>query len=330
MKETKIPIIDLHSHMLINLSYLKKDLSKKVASPSFWNPLKNQLDLQKIKEGNYKAIVFNIYVPGIFKIAVDFYEDAVRQIEILENFVSENSDDLVLAKNFNDIEKNWDTGKISVVPSLEGGHHIKDLESLDFFKEKGIFYITLTHFLTNRIAGACTFKFLAKNCGISDFGRDVIRKMEKLNIMPDLAHISDEAFYQFLDIYNGPLFVSHGAVRAFKESERNLSDDQIIEIGERDGLIGIIMFPWYLSKGGVFTSADIWAKTAAHIAELIGPEHVALGSDFDGYIFSVKGVRDASEIQLLRFYLEKAGFSREEREMILWRNSYNFMKKYYR
>ena len=329
MNDKKIPIIDFHSHMMINMTYLKKDLTKRVKSPGFWNPFKNMLDLQKIKEGNYKVIVFNIYVPGVFGIAVDFYEEALRQFGILEEFVKKNSNDVALVKNYNEIEKNWKEGKISIIPALEGGHHLDSTESLDIFKDKGIFYITLTHFVKNRISGACTFQFMNKYNGITDFGKAVIKRMEEVNIIPDLAHISEEGFYQFLDLYNGPVFISHGAVRAFNDSERNISDDQILEIGRRDGLMGIIMFPWYLTKRGVFSTAEVWAKTAAHIAELIGPEHVNLGSDFDGEIFSVKGVKDASEIQNLRIYLAKEGFTNEEIEMILWKNSYNFLKKYY-
>ena len=327
----EIPVIDIHSHMLLTMSYLKKDLSKRVKSPKFWNPLKNMLDLEKIIDGNYKALVFDIYVPGVFKPFLDYYKDALRQYELLNDFIKRNNSVIALAKNFDDIEKNWNEGKISAIPALEGGHHIGDsIDNIDTFKEKGIFYITLTHFIKNKISGAGTFKYFYRDNGITPFGREVIKKLEEKNIVPDLAHISEEGFYQFLDIYNGPLFISHGAVRAFNDSERNVSDDQLLELGKRDGLMGIIMFPWYLEKRGVFSSAAIWAKTAAHIAELIGPEHVALGSDFDGTIFSVEGVRDASEIQTLRVYLEKEGFTESEIEMIFWKNSYNFMKKYYR
>ncbi len=322
----KIPIFDLHSHMLINLSYLKKNLSRRVKSPALWNPLKNHLDLAKIKEGGYRAIVFDIYVPGIFAIA--YHKQAVYQLKVLEDFINKNSIDLALCKNANDLNKTFKEGKIAVIPAIEGGHTIRGLEDLDFFKEKGIFYITLTHFIPNRIAKSCTFNWFARRT-FTPFGKKVVKKMEDIGILPDLAHIDEKAFYEFADFYNGPLFVSHGGVRKFHDSPRNLSDDQIKLIGKREGLIGIIMFPWYLNKS-VFGSASIWAKTAAHIASLIGVDHVALGSDFDGYIWSVRGVRDASEIQNLAFYLEKEGFQKDEIRKILWENAYNFVKKWWR
>ncbi len=323
---SKTPILDLHSHMLINLSYLRKDLSKRVKSPLLWNPLKNHLDLQKIKEGGYKGLVFNIYVPGFMEGL--FHREALRQFRVLEEFVAKNSSDLHYCRNFNDIVKAEEEGKIAVIPAIEGGHVIKSPDDIALFKEKGTFYLTLTHFIPNRIARSCTFQIVPSPL-ITSLGRKVIKEMEKFGIIPDLAHIAEKAFYKVADFYNGPLFVSHAAVRKFHDSERNLSDKQIKLIGDRDGLIGIIMFPWYLNKT-IFADASIWAKTAAHIANLIGADRVALGSDFDGYIWSVRGVRDASQIQNLRYYLEKEGFTNEEIEKILWKNAYEFLRKYYK
>ncbi len=329
--EGKIPVIDLHSHMLINLHYLKKDLSRRVSSPLFWNPLKNMLDLPKISEGGYRVIVSDVYVPGIFGVFLDYFKDALAQLDTLSHFVEKNNERMVLAKSGKEVVEAVKKGdRIVAVPAIEGGHHIgNSVENLHLFRERGVFYITLTHFVKNRIVGSCSFKFLYRDDGLTSFGREVVREMEKIGIVPDLAHISSKGFFEVASIYNGPLFVSHTGVRAFNDSERNLSDEQIREIGRKDGLIGIIMFPWYLKRGGVFSIARIWAKTAAYISEKIGPEHVAIGTDFDGYIFSVREIRDASMIQKLRRFLEEEGFSREEIEGIFWKNALRFMERYY-
>lgn len=159
---------------------------------------------------------------------------------------------------------------------LEGAQSLEgELSNLDEFYCAGVRYIGLAHFFDNEWAGSAHGM---NKGGLTDIGKGLIRKMDSLHIMIDLAHASQHTINDVLAIHDGPLLVSHTGVKGVCNNQRNLSDKHLIEIGKRNGLIGIGM--WVTAVCGRDAAAT--AKSIRYVADKIGVDKVALGSDWDG------------------------------------------------
>lgn len=198
---------------------------------------------------------------------------------------------------------------------LEGAQPLEgDLSNLDEFYRAGVRYIGLAHFFDNEWAGSAHGM---NKGGLTDIGKRLIGKMDSLHIMIDLAHASQNTINDVLKIHNGPLLVSHTGVKGVCNNQRNLSDKHLIEIGRRNGLIGIGM--WVTAVCGRDAAAT--AKSIRYVADKIGVDKVALGSDWDGAFemhFDVTGLPRIVDA------LQQEGFTRQEIELIMGGNVRDF------
>lgn len=201
---------------------------------------------------------------------------------------------------------------------LEGAHCLEnDLSNLDEFYKAGIRYIGLTHFFDNEWAGSA--HGLIKG-GLTPQGIKLLKRMEELSIAVDLAHSSQNTIEDVLKQFRGAVLVSHTGVRGVCDNQRNLSDEQLFKIGERNGLVGVGL--WETAVCG--TDAASTAKTIKYIADRIGVDKVALGSDWDGAFemhFDVTGT------PLIVTELLNLGFSRTDTEKIMGGNIRDFFLK---
>jgi microsomal dipeptidase-like Zn-dependent dipeptidase len=198
---------------------------------------------------------------------------------------------------------------------MEGAHCLnKDITNLQKFYDAGVRYIGLTHFFDNEWAGSAHGM---KKEGITEAGKQLIKKMDSLHIIIDLAHSSPTTTDDILKLTNNPLLVSHTGVKGVCNNRRNLSDEQILEIGKRNGLIGIGL--WETAICG--TDAAATAKSIKYVADKIGADKVALGSDFDG---AIQSIFDVTGFPLIVLALEKEGFNRSQIEMIMGGNIRDF------
>ncbi|HEX3036289.1 MAG TPA: membrane dipeptidase [Thermodesulfobacteriota bacterium] len=305
-----IKIWDIHSHALLPMFYLKRDLAKRSPPPLFWNPLRSHIDLPRIKQGGVDCLTFTIYVPFPF-CSKNYFEEALKMISLLEGFTEKNGDAVELVKSVHGIEHTIRSNRIAVTLAVEGGHILDGkLGNLEVLKERGIIYITLTHLHSNNIAESSFLKLFEKK-GLTCFGKEVIKEMERLGILIDVTHCSERAFWEVLETVDSPIIYSHGGVRRYCDIERNLSDAQIKAIAERGGVIGIMCSPWYLKKWNLLGGIKLFTKTVEYIAEVGGINSVAIGSDFDGWIWTLRGLRDISSTWkivegLRRVYNEEA------------------------
>jgi len=198
---------------------------------------------------------------------------------------------------------------------IEGGHCLEnDLKNLEEFAKVGVRYIGLTHFFDNEWAGSAHGM---KKEGLTEKGKQLIKKMADLHITIDLAHASQKTISDVLKYHSGPVLVSHTGVKGVCDNNRNLTDEQLIEIGKHNGLVGIGL--WETAVCG--TDAAATAKSIRYVADKIGVDKVGLGSDFDGAIgthFDVTG------LPLIVTALEKEGFTRPEIEQIIGGNIRDF------
>jgi membrane dipeptidase len=246
---------------------------------------------------------------------------ALHQIGQLHDFAKESDGQFRVVKSKSDLEKFISDRKTNPritagMIGLEGAHCLENnLSNLDEFYAQGVRYIGLAHFFDNEWAGSA--HGLAKG-GLTPAGKGLIKKMDSLKIIVDLAHSSSQTIDDIFALTTGSLLVSHTGVRGVCNNQRNLSDEQILEIGKRNGLIGIGL--WETAVCG--TDAVATAQSMKYVADKIGTDKVCLGSDYDGAItahFDVRG------LPLIMDELEKLGFNKTEIEGMMGGNVRDFM-----
>lgn len=245
---------------------------------------------------------------------------ALHQCEALHDFAKSSDGKFRVIKTKKDLQKyisdRQNNHSITAgMLGIEGAHCLEnDLNNLDEFGKAGVRYIGLTHFFDNEWAGSAHG---IKKEGLTEKGKQLIKQMAEAHIMIDLAHASQKTISDVLKYHNGPVVVSHTGVKGVCDNNRNLTDAQIIEIGKHNGIIGIGL--WETAVCG--TDAAATAKSIRYVADKIGVDKVALGSDFDGAIGTHFDVTGLPEIVAA---LEKQGFVRAEIEKIMGGNIRDF------
>ena len=246
---------------------------------------------------------------------------ALHQINQLHDFAKQSNGQFRVIKSKADLQdfisdriqnKNLTSGMIGI----EGAHCLEgDLNNLDEFYQAGVRYIGLAHFFDNEWAGSA--HGIDKG-GLTKTGKQLIKKMDSLNIIIDLAHSSAKTIDEIFALTQSPVIVSHTGVQAMCNNQRNLSDEHILEIGKRNGLIGIGL--WETAVCG--TDATATAKSIKYAADKIGVDKVTLGSDFDG---ALTAHFDVTGLPLIMEALQKEGFNPKEIELIMGGNVRDFM-----
>ena len=200
--------------------------------------------------------------------------------------------------------------------SLEGAHSFEaDLENIDTFYQAGFRIIGLTHFFDNDTGGA---SFGTQKGGVTPYGRALVTKLEEKDMIIDLAHASPALIQDVLAITPRPILVSHTGVQGVCPNPRNLSNQEVIQIAERGGVIGIGYGPLFNCAPGLRPII----RSIKYVADLVGVEHVALGSDYDGLI---QAPFDPTGLPFITKELIKEGFKEEEIRMIMGENVFQFL-----
>ena len=210
------------------------------------------IDIPRMKEGGLGAIFFSVWIPSKIT-GPPAVKRALDQIDAVREQVLKHSQDLVLATTASEIREARKQGKIAALLGVEGGHMIdSDLGVLRSYATLGVRYMTLTHSGNVEWADSSTDK--AVHNGLSDFGKDVVREMNRLGMMVDISHVSDKAFYDALEASKAPLIASHSSCRAICEAARNMTDDMIRALAANGGVMQINYHVGFLSQE--FRSAE--------------------------------------------------------------------------
>jgi membrane dipeptidase len=245
---------------------------------------------------------------------------AINQCEMLHNFATKSEGKFRLITNKRELNRFViDRSKNKLITSgmlgIEGAHCLEnDLTNLDLFAKMGVRYIGLAHFFDNEWAGSAHGM---KKLGLTPKGKLLIKKMDSLNIVIDLAHSSPKTIDDVLALHTGPLLVSHTGVKGMCDNTRNLSDKHLLEIGKHDCVVGIGFF----EPADCGKDASAIAKSVRYVANKIGVDKVGLGSDWDGAYemhFAVTG------LPLIVEALQKEKFSKIEIEKIMGGNVRDF------
>src|SRR5947209_3541003 len=204
------------------------------------------IDIPRMREGNLSAIFFSIWIPSKIT-GPTAVKRALTQIEAVREQVRRHPKDLALATTAAEVRQAREQGKIAALLGVEGGHMINsDLAVLRQFAALGVRYMTLTHSGNDEWADSSTDKPVHN--GLSDFGKDVVREMNRLGVMVDISHVSDKTFYDALAISKAPLVASHSSCRAICDAPRNMTDQMMKDLAAKGGVIQINYHVAFLSQ----------------------------------------------------------------------------------
>lgn len=264
------------------------------------------------------AVGLTLQFFALFSIPSDRNTALRNTLLLAEKYLSqleEYSNYLYPVKSVSDIHNNRENNKIGCLLHLEGAECLgSDISILEILYRLGFRSIGLTWNRRNLLADGIGE---TNGGGISDKGKEMIEVMDKLGIILDLAHISENGYFEALEHYSKPVIISHANARSLCPHRRNLTDQQLLNLAEHGGIVGVNQVADFVSLEK--PSVDKFIDHIVYIAELIGIEHVALGSDFDGAEDVV--LNGIQEYKLLPAGLIKRGFSDDEIRRILSENA---------
>ncbi|MBL4654604.1 MAG: dipeptidase [Bacteroidia bacterium] len=340
----EIIILDGHIDLPYWLQTYKEDISKRTENGDF--------DYDRCKEGGLNAPFMSIYV------AASYEKEGAKKmadtlIDMIYAITSEHPDKFNLANSPEEVRQHFREGKISLLMGMENGAPLEgDLKNVQYFFDKGIRYITLTHAEDNHICDS-SYDTAKTHKGLSAFGYKVIDEMNRVGIMIDVSHVTDSTFFQVIRTSKAPVIASHSSCRYFTPGfERNMSDEMIKLLAEKGGVIQINFGSSFLDttsqksnnelkvklekwmknnnlkyedreardhieatyeKEFVFSNVTVVAEHIDHAVKLVGVDHVGLGSDFDGVGNTLPvGLKDVSQYPNLIYELLKKGYSDDD------------------
>jgi membrane dipeptidase len=309
-----------------------------------------ETDIQRLREGRVGAQFWSVYVPSSLS-PVEAMTAQLEQIDIALRMVALYPDDLQLATSVAEIENARRNGRIASLLGMEGGHTlVNSLGALRSFYGLGVRYMTLTHFHSNDWADSATGDVLHE--GLTDFGREVVREMNRLGMLVDLSHVSDDTMQDALDVTEAPVIFSHSSARALTDHVRNVPDSVLKRLADNGGVVMVTFIPAYVNEArrdwedGMIpllkdattdaeweqiglqyreehgapplATLDDVADHIEYVARVAGIDHVGIGSDFYGATGDelIQGLEDVSGFPNLVAELLRRGWSNEDVERL--------------
>jgi len=199
-----------------------------------------------MRDGGLTAIFFSIWIDGKI-LGSEAVKRALDQIDTVREAVRKHPNELILATTADEIREAKKQKKIAALMGVEGGHMMgNDLAVLRTFAALGVRYMTLTHMQNNEWADSSTAK--PEHNGLTDFGKQVVREMNRLGVIVDISHVSDKTFYDVLETTKAPVFASHSSCRALCNAARNMTDDMIRDLAKHGGVMQINYHVGFLSQ----------------------------------------------------------------------------------
>jgi membrane dipeptidase len=308
--------------------------------------LRTDTDFARVQSGGLDAQFFSIWVsneyydpddpvPGLATVRANALIDAVQEQ------ARRHPDRMEMATSVADVRRIAAAGKLAALLGVEGGHAIEDsLDTLRRFHERGVRYMTLTWSFSHHWADSSgeTLRPAERlHGGLTDFGREVVSTMNDLGMLVDISHVSDETFWDVLEVTRAPVIASHSSVRALADHRRNLSDPMLRAVAENGGVVMINFHAQYLDPrktthwklatdwvrhlGGSDTNVTHVADHIDHVVRVAGIDHVGLGSDYDGTPFLPSGLKHVGELPNLTLELLRRGYAEDGLHKILGENT---------
>ena len=320
------------------------------------------IDLPRMKKGGLNALFFSIYMAGTVT-GPKAVNDAIERIAAVHRLAEAAPDQVALCVTADQVRKAHKQGKIAALLGMEGGHMINNsLAVLRMYAELGVRYLTLTHSVNTDWADSSGDQ--PKHDGLTDFGKDVVRELNRLGVMVDISHVSDKTFWDAIEISKAPMIASHSSCRAISGHARNMTDPMIKALAAKGGVIQINYLDQFIDndlyqysqksqslmrelqqKYPGRENADkrreevarqfgpapraSWERIIDHIdhaVKLVGVDHVGLGSDFDGGSMPA-GMEDCTQLPKITEALLRKGYSAGDIKKILGENTLRLLSE---
>jgi membrane dipeptidase len=319
-------------------------------------------DIPKLRAGGVGAQFWAAYVPTTTMHGGEHPAAyALEQIDLVRRLCARYPRDFAMAYSAADVERNFKAGRISCLIGVEGGHAIESsLGALRMFAALGVRYMTLTHWETTDWADAATDS--AKHDGLTPFGEQVVREMNRLGMLVDLSHVSDATMMDALRVSRAPVMFSHSSARAIANHVRNVPDSILKLVAANDGIVMVNFNPGFVSEAvrvyeagmqarakalreagadsaAVADSTKAWAKQSPHatlqqvvdhiehIRDVAGVDHVGLGSDFDGITSVPDGLENTSKFPDLVAELLRRGWKEGDVRKVVGLNALRVLRE---
>jgi membrane dipeptidase len=320
-------------------------------------------DIPRLRQGNVGAQFWSVYVPADTAKKGTALQQTLEQIELVQEMLRRYPDVFEQARTAADVERIQKSGKIASLIGVEGGHSIEDsIENLRRLHKLGAGYMTLTH--SDTLAWADSATDTGKHQGLSAFGEEIVREMNRLGMLVDLSHVSDETMKDAIRVSKAPIIYSHSSARAIAKHPRNVPDDVLALVKQNGGVVMVNFFPGFV----VPKSAEIMAKMfdarrelrakypkeedyqaglkrweaanpypagtihdvvdhIEHIAKVAGVDHVGIGSDYDGITKVPVQLEDVSTYPLITQELLNRGWKAEDIGKLMSGNILRVMRR---
>jgi membrane dipeptidase len=314
------------------------------------------IDLPRMKKGGLNGLFFSIYMAGTVT-GPKAVNDSLERIAAVHKLAEDQPNDVMLCLTAADIKQARRQGKVAGLMGMEGGHMINNsLPLLRMYAALGVRYLTLTHSVNTDWADSSGDQ--PKHNGLTDFGKQVVRELNRLGVMVDISHVADKTFWDAIEISKAPMIASHSSCRALSDHPRNMTDDMIKALAAKGGVIQINYLdsfidpalaeyskkarpmmtelfrknPGFENRGKIMEEVQkvygpapkvSWEKIVEHIdhaVKLVGADHVGLGSDFDGGSMPV-GMDDCTKLPKITEALIRKGYKDADIRKILGENT---------
>lgn len=336
------PLVDGHNDLPM---LIRDEFGSDVEGHDISVPASHDTDIPRLRAGGVGTQFWSIYVPSTLP-PLQAVRQQLEQFDIALRMIRLYPDDLMLARSVADIEQARKEGKIASLLGIEGGHTIvNSLGALRAYYDLGARYMTLTHYHTNDWADSATDD--ARHGGLTEFGKEVVREMNRLGMLVDISHVSADSMNDVLDVTEAPVIFSHSSARALTKHNRNVPDDVLKRVTGNGGIVMVTFIPDFVSEARRqwaeeldpitkdLTTEEEWkaateeykkthgepplgtlAQVADHIdyvARVAGYDHVGIGGDFYGQSGEdlVQGLEDVSRYPHLIAELLRRGWSEE-------------------
>lgn len=324
-------VVDTHSDTLL------KTIDSATWLPAYdiGKPTSFQIDIPKLRQGGVDVQYFGAFTSGYYNDGRPNYNKANSRLLALINAfywtLDRNPEHIGLATTVEDIEYLAGQQKIAAVLSIEGAYSLEQdngLELLGQYYDLGVRAIALTWNHSNALGEGAARSYMdgaRSKGGLTEFGERVVKKMNELGIIIDVSHMAEETFWDVLDITDAPVIASHSAAYGLRNHVRNLKDQQIIALAQAGGVVQVVFYPDFLAYDPDGVTVKNLVDHIDYIVNLVGVEHVGLGSDFDGASMP-HDLMDASMLPNISAELSARGYSKADINKILGQNTMRVMK----
>eukprot|EP00457_Paulinella_chromatophora_P008650 gb/GEZN01008691.1/.p1 GENE.gb/GEZN01008691.1/~~gb/GEZN01008691.1/.p1 ORF type:complete len:441 (+),score=53.97 gb/GEZN01008691.1/:19-1341(+) len=242
-----------------------------------------QTDWIRARQGKLSAQFWSIYV-GCDRQGKDAVRATLEQVDVMYKLLERYSDTITLVTSADEVVDVFSQGKIASLMGVEGGHSIdSSLGTLRMLYRLGVRYLTLTHSCNTPWADSSIATNNPEHNGLTDFGEEVVREMNRLGMLVDLSHVSPKTMHHALDVTVSPVYFSHSSAYALCPNDRNVPDDVLLRLPQNGGVVAVNFYTAYINcnESQQATIQDV-ADHMDHIKRVAGVAHVALGGDYDG------------------------------------------------